>query len=329
MLADGTFVRATDDSDSDLLWAARGGGGGFGVVTAMEFELLPVRGRTPGCSRGTGREGTPCCGPGRSGPASLPETFTSVARLFRAPDGPGCRPRRPRAAARRHRRGPARGPRGGRGCSRPCEPCGPRSTPSMSSRLHPSPHLHLDPEAPTAVYANSVLLDDLPETAIEALVAAAGPDSGSALLFVEIRQLGGALARPAARAGVLDHLDGSFLVLGVGDRRRRRLAGGTRGDQAGHERAAALGQRDVVPLMADEEVDERRGWSAASCEAPRGSPRSGRPAAGCSSRPDRGRLQPTARSEAGGLNRSGPKVRSRGPAHRGGPAVHHDPEETR
>ena len=42
MLADGTFVRATDQADSDLLWAARGGGGGFGVVTALEFDLFPV-----------------------------------------------------------------------------------------------------------------------------------------------------------------------------------------------------------------------------------------------------------------------------------------------
>ena len=61
--------------------------------------------------------------------------------------------------------------------------------------------MHLDPEAPTAVYANSVLLDDLPDRAVEALVAAAGPDSGSELLFVEIRQLGGALSRPAPRPG--------------------------------------------------------------------------------------------------------------------------------
>src|SRR5690606_20939565 len=44
VLADGTFVRATEDSDSELLWAARGGGGGFGVVTAVEFDLLPVTG---------------------------------------------------------------------------------------------------------------------------------------------------------------------------------------------------------------------------------------------------------------------------------------------
>ena len=43
VLADGTFVRATDQADTDLLWAARGGGGGFGVVTALEFDLFPVR----------------------------------------------------------------------------------------------------------------------------------------------------------------------------------------------------------------------------------------------------------------------------------------------
>ena len=42
VLADGTFVRATEGQDSHLLWAARGGGGGFGVVTTLEFDLLPV-----------------------------------------------------------------------------------------------------------------------------------------------------------------------------------------------------------------------------------------------------------------------------------------------
>jgi FAD/FMN-containing dehydrogenase len=41
-LADGTFMRATDAQDSDLMWAARGGAGGFGVVTALEFDLLPI-----------------------------------------------------------------------------------------------------------------------------------------------------------------------------------------------------------------------------------------------------------------------------------------------
>jgi FAD/FMN-containing dehydrogenase len=42
VLADGTFVTADQDSHPDLFWALRGGGGNFGVVTSMEFDLHPV-----------------------------------------------------------------------------------------------------------------------------------------------------------------------------------------------------------------------------------------------------------------------------------------------
>ncbi len=42
VLADGTVTVASDDHDSDLLWALRGGGGNFGIVTSFEFELHPV-----------------------------------------------------------------------------------------------------------------------------------------------------------------------------------------------------------------------------------------------------------------------------------------------
>ena len=38
VLADGSLVRA----DDDLLWAVRGAGGNFGIVTAFELEAYPV-----------------------------------------------------------------------------------------------------------------------------------------------------------------------------------------------------------------------------------------------------------------------------------------------
>ncbi len=40
--ADGEQVRVDASHDPDLFWALRGGGGNFGVVTAMEFRLYPV-----------------------------------------------------------------------------------------------------------------------------------------------------------------------------------------------------------------------------------------------------------------------------------------------
>ncbi|MGZ4619875.1 MAG: FAD-binding oxidoreductase [Frankiaceae bacterium] len=40
--ADGTLVHASAEENADLYWALRGGGGNFGVVTAMEFALHPV-----------------------------------------------------------------------------------------------------------------------------------------------------------------------------------------------------------------------------------------------------------------------------------------------
>jgi len=40
--ADGSVVRASADSEPDLFWALRGGGGNFGIVTSLELSLHPV-----------------------------------------------------------------------------------------------------------------------------------------------------------------------------------------------------------------------------------------------------------------------------------------------
>src|SRR5688572_22865872 len=42
VLADGSYVTASNDSNVDLFWALRGGGGNFGIVTSFLFNAHPV-----------------------------------------------------------------------------------------------------------------------------------------------------------------------------------------------------------------------------------------------------------------------------------------------
>src|SRR6266481_2683041 len=42
VLANGRFVKASSDENTDLFWAIRGGGGNFGVVTSFTFKLHAI-----------------------------------------------------------------------------------------------------------------------------------------------------------------------------------------------------------------------------------------------------------------------------------------------
>jgi hypothetical protein len=77
-------------------------------------------------------------------------------------------------------------------------------------------HLHADPPHPVPAIGHGGLLEDLTPEAIDRLVAAAGAGSGTTLISIEARHLGGALARPEPEHGALAALDGAFAFFAVG-----------------------------------------------------------------------------------------------------------------
>ncbi len=74
--------------------------------------------------------------------------------------------------------------------------------------------IHMDPEEPMPGISGSALLDGLTAETIDALVDTAGPGSGSPLLLIELRHLGGALGRHAG--GALSRFDGEYLYFAAG-----------------------------------------------------------------------------------------------------------------
>ena len=80
---------STREHEPDLFWALRGGGGSFGVVTALELELLPARARsTPAPVLARSSAPARSSPPGASGPDGVPDEVTSVGRLLQLPPMP-------------------------------------------------------------------------------------------------------------------------------------------------------------------------------------------------------------------------------------------------
>ena len=132
--AEGEFVRTDADNDPELFWALRGGGGNFGIVTALEFRLYPLtrdlrRLHALGLDRGRARaDGLGAVG--RRRPRPRHDLLPDHADARRCEEIPELDPR-PLAGDDRRRR-PGRPGRARRRCARSA----PRST---RSRWSPRP----------------------------------------------------------------------------------------------------------------------------------------------------------------------------------------------
>ncbi len=86
--ADGKLVRASESENPDLLWALRGGGGNFGVVTAFTFRLHPVGPVFGGPVFFPGERAADVLSVHRELGAVAPRELSLVAVLMTAPPAP-------------------------------------------------------------------------------------------------------------------------------------------------------------------------------------------------------------------------------------------------
>jgi len=229
--ADGP-ITVEADSHPDLFWALRGGKGGFGIVTAVTVDLFPIRSVIGGGLYFGADDAQAVLTAFSEWAPQLPESATPSVALLRLPPAPQL-PEAIRGRFVAHVRfvstdAPDR-------AEVALAPIRAVATPVLDTvGVLPFTSIgtvHGDPTEPMAAIDASVTLTEFGSAAVDALLGSAGPSVVSPLSAVEIRLLGGALARQAeipnavGARGAAYNLFTSGAVLGSGDAPIRRAVG--------------------------------------------------------------------------------------------------------
>jgi FAD/FMN-containing dehydrogenase len=214
--ADGEVLTVDDLHHPDLFWALRGSAGNLGIVTELEFRAFAFTTAYAGMLVWDWEHASRVLPAWARWAVDAPDAVTTSFRLLQLPPIPDIpEPFRGRQlvvidgavrgddAAAEELLAPLRG-------------LAPELDTFARVPTHTLTRLHMDPEGPTPAVSQSAVLSELPADAIDQLLAIGGPGSGSTLLMVELRQLGGALARPAPGAGALPSLEGRFVLFAGG-----------------------------------------------------------------------------------------------------------------
>jgi len=205
--ADGRLRRVDADHDADLFWALRGGGGSFAIVTAVEFTLYAVPELYGGVMLWPADRAREVLEAWVAFTRTAPDAFTSTVRLMNVPDLPEI-PELVRGRQLVAIDGVHVGPADeGAALTAPFRALGPEV-----DGFGPLPpvalsYVHMDPEEPMAGCSDSQLLDDVTAETIDRILAVAAPRPETPLAAVELRHLGGAMARRPEGAGVVGAFD--------------------------------------------------------------------------------------------------------------------------
>ena len=211
---DGVHRVVDAEHNRDLFYALRGGSGGYAVICTVEIGLLPYAEVTGGALFFAATDAQRVMRAWLGWTAHASDDITTTFRVLNLPPLPDI-------------------PEPLRGKTSICVngvALDPAQAQQLEARLRyaatpllggfgPMPsaavaRLHMDPEDPVPAVGDGMLLEKLDDWAIDSFLRTSGP--GSPLLAAEIRHLGGALSAPPPGAGARGHLEGRFLLFGVG-----------------------------------------------------------------------------------------------------------------
>ena len=213
--AGGEVTKVTAESNPELFWAVRGGQSSFGIVSALEFDLVPVPEFFGGAMIFAAPAIEEVLHAFAAWAPTMPEEVSTSVALLRLPPIDEVPPPMRGVVSLALRFGFTGSPEQGEALLAPMRRV---ATPVLDS-VGPMSYaavdgIHMDPPEPLPAVTRGGLLQGMPADLLDTLLKVAGPDVEVPLAAIEIRLMGGALSRPAALPNAVAGREGAF-SLGV------------------------------------------------------------------------------------------------------------------
>lgn len=210
--ADGRLRHVTADAEPDLFWALRGGRDNFGVVTGIELDLVPVTTLYGGGLQFGGEQAREVFSHYLEWTDTVPDGMSSSIAQISFPDTPALpEALRGRQVVQVRIAYSADDLGDGPDLVAPLRALGPVNDTVRELPYTASGTIHNDPTVPGHIEADTAMLGELDDTVVSTILDLA-PPNGSLPHIVELRHLGGRMARPAAVPNAVGNRDARYLV---------------------------------------------------------------------------------------------------------------------
>jgi FAD/FMN-containing dehydrogenase len=217
--ADGELVRLGAEEHPELFWGLGGGGGNFGIVTSLKFDLYRVGTLYGGDLIYPVEKAKEVLDAYALWSAELPDEMSTGVAFLNVPPLPALpEPLRGKSVIALRGCYCGESPGDGEDLVRPLrEKLGEPIMDTFGAMPFAAlDSISMDPVDPMGARQHSEMLSELSPEAIETLVEVAGAGSDSPLIMLELRQLGGALRRTADRLSTMGKGDSKFIMNGIG-----------------------------------------------------------------------------------------------------------------